>query len=138
MIYLIQLYWINYIFRERLLRPSISLSQLDIDHIPVIPDIEDLQDDQALDETVETNEESVNRRSNNTHNALNTDVFKQGAFAFLDDIELSILTRCLLNEKDLVEQDDIWTWDKLFTEVSGDIHADKPKSADASSSQFVH
>lgn len=113
-------------------RPSISSlsSKLDFDdNIPIIPDIEDLQDDPPLDGINESNE-FANRSS--THQALNTDVLKQGAFAFLDDIDLSILARCLLNECDLVEPDNVWTWEKLFTEVSGDIHADKPKSADAS------
>lgn len=123
-----------FVYRERMQHPRMP-SQLDDEHITVIPDIEDLQEDLPLDEMMEAHQESANRSS--THNTLNTDVLKQGAFAFLDDIELSILARCLLNERELVEQDDIWTWDKLFTEVSGEIHGEKPKSADTTS-QFIH
>lgn len=92
-----------------------------------------------LDDMIEAPEVAVNRTA--TYNALNSDLLKQGAFATLDDIDLSILARCLLNEPDLVEPDEVWTWDQLFTEVSGEIHADKPKSADPSSGglmPFVH
>lgn len=108
---------------------SYSQSQLESHSIPVIPDIEDLQDDPTMDDIIDAHQEYANR--NTTHNALNTDMLKESdIISFIDDIELSILARCLLKERELVELDEIWTWDKLFTEVSGDIHEEKPKSAD--------
>lgn len=90
--------------------------------------MEDLLDDAVLEDTSEPPKVAINRKA--TYNALNSDLLKQGAFASLDDIDLLILARYLLNERDLVEPDEVWTWDQLFTEVSGDIHAEKPKSAD--------
>lgn len=79
---------------------------------------------------------SVNRVA--TYKELNSELLKQGAFASLEEIDLSILARCLQNEALLTEPDDEWTWEQLFTEVSADIHADKPKSADIGTTKFVH
>lgn len=56
----------------------------------------------------------------------------------MEDVDLSILGRCLQAEIDLIEPDEEWNWDKLFTEVSSDIHADKPKSADVPAMQYVN
>lgn len=130
--------------RERF-QPSVvdsMRSQLSDDDIPIIPDIEDLHDDHLLDEITEASDLSVNRAA--AYKELNSDLLKQGAFATLDDIDLSILTRCLLGERELAEPDEVWTWDQLFTEVTGEIHADKPKSSGGgeatttTTTDFVH
>lgn len=68
-----------------------------------------------------------------TYKELNSELLKQSAFASLEDIDLSILSKCLQNEIVLNEPDEIWSWEKLFTEVSADIHSDKPNSAGSNS-----
>lgn len=97
----------------------------------MIPDMDDLPDEAILNEMAEAPEVSVNRYA--TYKELNSELLKHAAFASLEDIDLSMLSRCLQNEAALDEPDVVWTWDKLFTEVSAEIHADKPKSADAAS-----
>lgn len=119
--------------RERFGSPMANLSE---DDIPVIPDLDDIQDD-LLNEMAEAPVVSVNRVA--TYKELNTELLKQGAFAALEDIDLSILAKCLQNESALHEPDDvIWTWEHLFTEVSAEIHADLPKSTDIPTTQFVN
>lgn len=71
-----------------------------------------------------------------TYKELNSDLLKQAAFTAMEDVDLSILGRCLQN--DLAEPDEEWNWDKLFTEISSDIHADKPKSAEGPATQYVN
>lgn len=78
---------------------------------------------------------SVNRVA--TYNELNSDLLKQGAFATLEDVDLSALAKCLQNEIFLNEPDEIWTWDKLFTEVSAEINAEKPQSASTISDRKI-
>lgn len=52
---------------------------------------------------------------------LDTNVLQQGVFDIvtcLDGVDLSILTRFLLEENEITETDEPWTWDSLFTEVT--------------------
>lgn len=113
-----------------------ATGNLSEDDIPVIPDLDDMQDDLLLNEMLEAPVVSVNRVA--TYKELNSELLKQGAFAALEDIDLSILARCLQNESALHEPDDVWTWEHLFTEVSAEIHSDLPKSTDIPTTQFVN
>lgn len=122
----------------------------DDDDIPFIPDLDDLAADLDYSPTTPSTTTTahmsalaataaagvggvdldaagvaVNRVA--TYQALNSDLLKLGAFASLDGVDLSILTRCLADEADLVEPDEVWTWDGLFTEVSGDMHGEEEK-----------
>lgn len=69
-----------------------TTGNLSEDEIPVIPDLDDMQDDLLLNEMVEAPVVSVNRVA--TYKELNSELLKQGAFAALEDIDLSILARC--------------------------------------------
>ncbi len=89
-----------------------------------------------MNELVEAPMLTENRTA--TYKELNSDLLKQAEFTAMADVDLSILGRCLQPENDLIEPDEEWNWEKLFTEVSSDIHADKPKSADGAAMQFVH
>lgn len=89
-----------------------------------------------MNELVEAPVLAENRTA--TYKELNSDLLKQAAFTAMEDVDLSILGRCLQPENELIEPDEEWNWDKLFTEISSDIHADKPKSADISTIQFVN
>lgn len=119
------------LLRERFNSPANTNQNLSDDDIPVIPDMDDLPDEALLNEMAEAPEVSVNRYT--TYKELNSELLKHAAFASLEDIDLSMLSRCMQNEAALDEPDVVWTWDKLFTEVSAEIHADKPRSADAAS-----
>lgn len=107
-------------------RFNLLSGQVSDDDIPVIPDMDDLPDDALLDNEVP--DVTVNRVA--TYNELNSELLRQSAFASLEDIDLSILAKCLQSEVALNEPDEAWEWEKLFTEVSADIHSEKPKSAD--------
>ncbi|XP_037052441.1 intraflagellar transport protein 43 homolog [Bradysia coprophila] len=104
------------------------------DDIPIIPDLDDVQDDLLMSDLVEAPILAENRTA--TYKELNSDLMKQAAFTAMEDVDLSILGRCLQN--DLAEPDEEWNWDKLFTEISSDIHADKPKSAEGPATQYVN
>lgn len=111
---------------------------LAVDDIPIIPDLDDLVDldysptgaqlshlsGPATTTNVDLEAPAVAVKRVAAYQALNSDLLKLGAFASLDGVDLSILTRCLVDESDLVEPDEVWTWDALFTEVSGDMHGD--------------
>ena len=57
---------------------------------------------------------------------LNADLLCQNVFSSVQDVDLSTLTRCLQTEESLNEPDDeVWEWNKLFTEVIAEINCDK-------------
>jgi len=66
---------------------------------------------------------SINREV--TFKELSSDLLSQNAFSAIEDVDLSILTRCLQAQEGLDEPDELWEWDKLFTEVTAQINADK-------------
>lgn len=57
---------------------------------------------------------------------LNSDLLAQTAFSVIEDVDLSILTKCLQPQEVLDEPDEVWEWQKLFTDVVAEIHSDKP------------
>ncbi|XP_072350742.1 intraflagellar transport protein 43 homolog [Scyliorhinus torazame] len=57
-----------------------------------------------------------------TYRDLDNDLMKYGAFQTLDgDIDLKLLTRVLSAEQEVREEDECWSWDHLFTEVSSEL-----------------
>lgn len=116
-------------FRERFNSITTTTTNYSDEDIPVIPDLDDIRDELLLNEMVEPPLVSINRVA--TYNELNSDLLKQGTFSLLEDVDLSILGRCLQPESALNEPDEVWTWEKLFTEVSAEIHAEQPGSATA-------
>lgn len=133
--------------RERFGRSILSRTSPPVDDdIPVIPDLDDIADldySTAPTTTTTTSAVAADREATATvvnrvatYRELNSDLLKMGAFAALDGVDLSILTRCLVAEADLHEPDEVWTWEGLFTEVAGDIHGEQqqkqlPPSADS-------
>ncbi|XP_017465912.1 PREDICTED: intraflagellar transport protein 43 homolog [Rhagoletis zephyria] len=111
---------------------SVSLAKSPIgspprDDIPTIPDMDDLKDEILLNEIVEPPAASNLRP--NTLSELNLDLLNQNAFASLENINLSILTRCLKLPETLDEPDEVWEWDKLFTDVIAEIHSEQQSFA---------
>ncbi|XP_075152539.1 intraflagellar transport protein 43 homolog [Haematobia irritans] len=95
-----------------------------IDNIPIIPDIDDIKDDILMNEIAEPASVAVNRVV--TLKELNSDLLSQTAFTAIDDVNLSILTKCLQPQEVLDEADEVWEWQKLFTDVVAEINSDKP------------
>lgn len=128
-----------YAHRERFgSPPTTTLSEGGIDDIPIIPDLDDLPDD-LLNDMIDAAPPpvmSVNRVT--TYKELNSDLLTQGAFATLEDIDLSILARCLQTESAINEPDDVWTWENLFGELAAEIHADQQQKSGADATQFVN
>ncbi|KAJ6646895.1 Intraflagellar transport protein 43 like, partial [Pseudolycoriella hygida] len=83
------------------------------DDIPIIPDMDDIQDELLMNQLVEAPVLAENRTA--AYKELNSDLLKQAAFTAMEDVDLSILGRCLQSEADLIECDEEWNWDKLFT-----------------------
>uniref|UniRef100_A0A1A9ZR36 Intraflagellar transport protein 43 homolog n=1 Tax=Glossina pallidipes TaxID=7398 RepID=A0A1A9ZR36_GLOPL len=92
--------------------------------IPIIPDLDDFKDDILLNEIPEPPSVSVDRVV--TFKELNSDILMQKSYGNVEDADLSILTKCLQAPENLDEPDELWEWEKLFTEVVAEINADKP------------
>lgn len=88
--------------------------------IPVIPDLEEQQDDDLTVKIAVAPNVAVNRVA--TYRELDNDLLRQAAFTTLDnDIDLKLLTKNLSTEADLIEEDKPWDWDRLFTEVTSEL-----------------
>lgn len=87
--------------------------------IPVIPDLDEVQDEDLALQVAEAPSVAVNRVA--TYRELDNDLLKHVAFATLDDIDLKLLTHSLAPEATLREPDEQWTWDEVFAEVSGQL-----------------
>ncbi|CAD6999734.1 intraflagellar transport protein 43 homolog [Ceratitis capitata] len=111
---------------------SVSLAKSPIgspsgDEIPTIPDMDDLKDEILLNEILEPPVSKPQRL--NTLSELNLDLLNQNAFASMENVDLTVLTRCLKLPETLDEPDEVWEWDKLFTDVISDIHSDQQSFA---------
>ncbi|XP_034248065.1 intraflagellar transport protein 43 homolog isoform X3 [Thrips palmi] len=105
--------------KERFKSPERSKPDSD-DDIPVIPDLDDLQEDELASQIAKAPSVVVNRVA--TYKELDSDLFKHAAFATLDDMNLRLLTKRLNVEADIKEPDSCWTWDLLFTDVASDLN----------------
>lgn len=85
----------------------------------MIPDLDDVQDEDMAMQVADAPSVAVNRVA--TYRELDNDLLKHVAFATLDDIDLKLLTRCLAPESSLKEPDELWKWDVVFAEISGDL-----------------
>ncbi len=87
--------------------------------LPVIPDLDVMQEEDLALQVATAPSVSVNRVA--TYRELDSDLLKQVAFATLDDIDLKLLTPCLWPETELREPDEPWSWDVVFAQVSGEL-----------------
>ncbi|CAH1792560.1 unnamed protein product [Owenia fusiformis] len=105
---------------ERLKPTAISDDDNSDNDIPVIPDLDDVQEEDMSNQVAQAPTMLVNRVS--TFRELDNDLLKHAAFLTLDnEIDLKILAQCLSSEADVTEEDKPWDWDRLFTEVSYDL-----------------
>ncbi|XP_053330964.1 intraflagellar transport protein 43 homolog [Spea bombifrons] len=88
--------------------------------IPVIPDLEDMQEEDLALQVAAPPSVQVNRVM--TYMDLDKDLMRHAAFQTLDgDIDLKLLTKVLSPEPEVREDDVHWDWDLLFTEMSSEL-----------------
>ncbi|NXX21722.1 IFT43 protein, partial [Podargus strigoides] len=88
--------------------------------IPVIPDLEEVQEEDLAMQVAAISSVQVNRVL--TYYDLDKDLMKYAAFQTLDgEVDLKLLTKVLAPEHELQEDDVSWDWDHLFTEVSSEL-----------------
>ncbi|XP_075224895.1 intraflagellar transport 43 [Lycorma delicatula] len=92
------------------------------DDIPLIPDLDELQDEEMLTQVARA--PSVVGSKVASFTELDSDLMKKSAFSTLDDINLGIISCHLYPEDDVKEDDCKWTWDLLFTEVASDLRTE--------------
>ena len=85
------------------------------DDIPIIPDIEELRDQDFIQQTAEAPNIEINRLDNIEE--LDKKVRKTPFLSTSDNIDLSILANLCLPEDKVRENDITWTWDSLITDV---------------------
>ncbi|XP_055496262.1 intraflagellar transport protein 43 homolog [Leucoraja erinacea] len=102
------------------LRPRSPEDSDDDGDIPVIPDLEEVEEEDLAMQVAAPPSVQVNRVL--TYRDLDNDLMKYGAFHTLDgDIDLKLLSRVLSAEQEVREEDVCWAWDQLFTEVSSEL-----------------
>nr|XP_010587066.1 intraflagellar transport protein 43 homolog isoform X2 [Loxodonta africana]XP_023402160.1 intraflagellar transport protein 43 homolog isoform X2 [Loxodonta africana] len=88
--------------------------------IPVIPDLEEVQEEDFVLQVAAPPSIQVNRVM--TYRDLDNDLMKYSAFQTLDgEIDLKLLTKVLAPEHEVREDDVGWDWDHLYTEVSSEL-----------------
>ncbi|XP_040416462.1 intraflagellar transport protein 43 homolog isoform X2 [Cygnus olor] len=104
---------------HRLRQQSLEVSS-DGGDIPVIPDLEEVQEEDLAMQVAAPPSVQVNRVM--TYYDLDKDLMKFAAFQTLDgEVDLKLLTKVLAPEHELREDDVSWDWDHLFTEVSSEL-----------------
>ncbi|KAM8833597.1 intraflagellar transport protein 43 homolog isoform 1-T1 [Synchiropus picturatus] len=105
---------------DRRLRPQTPPGSDDEGDIPVIPDLEEVQEEDLTMQVAEPPSVQVNRVM--TYRDLDNDLKYYSAFQTLDgEIDLKLLTKVLAPEHEVKEEDVRWDWDHLFTEVSSEL-----------------
>ncbi|XP_053923436.1 intraflagellar transport protein 43 homolog isoform X1 [Cuculus canorus] len=104
---------------HRLRQHSVEASD-DGGDIPVIPDLEEVQEEDLAMQVAAPPSVQVNRVL--TYHDLDKDLMNYAAFQTLDgEVDLKLLTKVLAPELELQEDDVSWHWDRLFTEVSSEL-----------------
>ncbi|CAB1436217.1 unnamed protein product [Pleuronectes platessa] len=105
---------------DRRLQPQTPQGSDDEGDIPVIPDLEDVQEEDLTMQVAAPPSVQVNRVM--TYRDLDNDLKYYSAFQTLDgEIDLKLLTKVLAPEQEVKEDDVSWDWDHLFTEVSSEL-----------------
>ncbi|XP_068108302.1 intraflagellar transport protein 43 homolog isoform X2 [Hyperolius riggenbachi] len=104
---------------SRLRQQSLEESD-DGSDIPVIPDLEEVQEEELALQVAAPPSVQVNRVM--TYRDLDNDLMRHAAFQTLDgDIDLKLLTKVLSPEGEVREDDVRWDWDLLYTEVCSEL-----------------
>ncbi|XP_072313914.1 intraflagellar transport protein 43 homolog [Eucyclogobius newberryi] len=105
---------------DRRLRPQTPEGSDDEGDIPVIPDLDEVQEEDLTMQIAAPPSVQVNRVM--TYRDLDNDLKYYSAFQTLDgEIDLRLLTKVLAPEQEVKEDDVSWDWNHLFTEVSSEL-----------------
>ncbi|TRY84618.1 hypothetical protein DNTS_001348 [Danionella cerebrum] len=118
---------------DQRLRPQTPEGSDNESDIPVIPDLEEVQEEDMGMQIAAPPSIQVNRVM--TYRDLDNDLMKYSAFQTLDgEIDLKLLTKVLAPEQEVREEDVGWDWEHLFTEVSSELQSewDQGESEDQS------
>ncbi|XP_015180957.1 PREDICTED: intraflagellar transport protein 43 homolog isoform X2 [Polistes dominula] len=96
------------------------------DDIPVIPDLDEIQEDNIVSDLSSAPVIDTNRVT--AYKELDTDLIKNEAFTSLDGISLFSLTEKLYNENLVKEPDEAWNWNLLFTQIASEINNEAQKT----------
>ncbi|XP_020626197.1 intraflagellar transport protein 43 homolog A-like isoform X2 [Orbicella faveolata] len=111
---------------ERLKMDNAVTQDDDDGDIPVIPDLEDVQEEDMMTQIAAPPSVQVNRVA--TYKELDSYFQKQSALFnvnLLDgEIDLKLLTNVLSPETEVFEEDKPWDWDRLFTEVASELQTE--------------
>uniref|UniRef100_A0A8C6NU67 Intraflagellar transport 43 n=1 Tax=Nothobranchius furzeri TaxID=105023 RepID=A0A8C6NU67_NOTFU len=100
--------------------------------IPVIPDLDEVQEEDLTMQVAVPPSIQVNRVM--TYRDLDSDLKHFSAFQTLDgEIDLKLLTKVLAPEQEVREDDASWDWDHLFTEVSSELQMEWDQGEDKES-----
>ncbi|XP_015242318.1 PREDICTED: intraflagellar transport protein 43 homolog isoform X1 [Cyprinodon variegatus] len=115
------------------LRPQTPQGSDDEGDIPVIPDLEEVQEEDLTMQVAAPPRVQVNRVM--TYSDLDNDLKHFSTFQTLDgEIDLKLLSKVLAPEQEFKEENVIWDWDCLFAEVSSELkmEQDQGESPDSS------
>ncbi|XP_037550677.1 intraflagellar transport protein 43 homolog [Nematolebias whitei] len=105
---------------DRRLRPQTPQGSDDEGDIPVIPDLDEVQEEDLTMQIAVPPSIQVNRVM--TYRDLDNDLKHFSAFQTLDgEIDLKLITKVLAPEQEVQEDDESWSWGHLFTEVSSEL-----------------
>ncbi|PWA16332.1 hypothetical protein CCH79_00004531 [Gambusia affinis] len=92
--------------------------------IPVIPDLEEVQEEDLTMQVASPPRIQVNRVM--TYRDLDNDLKHFSTFQTLDgEIDLKLLSKVLAPEQEFKEEYVIWNWDHLFAEVSSELRMEQ-------------
>ncbi|XP_030854215.1 intraflagellar transport protein 43 homolog isoform X4 [Strongylocentrotus purpuratus] len=109
--------------RDRVEQESRSKAHDSDDDMPVIPDLDDVQEEDMATQIAAPPSVPVNRVI--TYRELDNDLLKHSQLLTLDnEIDLKLLSKALSAESEVMEEDKPWDWDHLFTEVSSELQTE--------------
>ncbi|XP_071833054.1 intraflagellar transport protein 43 homolog A-like isoform X2 [Apostichopus japonicus] len=98
-------------------------AESDDEDIPVIPDLDEVQEEDMAMQVAAPPVVQVNRVA--TFRELDNDLLKHSQLLTLDnEIDLKLLTKCLSAESEVKEEDKPWIWEHLFTEISSELQTE--------------
>ncbi|XP_071833053.1 intraflagellar transport protein 43 homolog A-like isoform X1 [Apostichopus japonicus] len=112
-------------FEDERLRPDSGKksAESDDEDIPVIPDLDEVQEEDMAMQVAAPPVVQVNRVA--TFRELDNDLLKHSQLLTLDnEIDLKLLTKCLSAESEVKEEDKPWIWEHLFTEISSELQTE--------------
>ncbi|XP_067018350.1 intraflagellar transport protein 43 homolog A-like isoform X2 [Acropora muricata] len=111
---------------ERLKMDSSVMPDDEDGDIPVIPDLEDVQEEDMMTQIAAPPSVQVNRVA--TYKELDSSFQKQSSLFNINlldgEIDLKLLTKVLTPETEVFEEDKRWDWDRLFTEVASELQSE--------------